>query len=172
MTRSHRIQLLAVVLFILMVLGLVLFILPMQRANKALQLDKREAVAERQEAQLSLEKLSQLSDELSASESTKKALLRAVPSGLSQDALILELKELADEADFNVNNMSFSERNSEGLGEVLSVGLSLAGDYSDLTTLLELIEEADRLMEVSSISVQRIDPQSILFNLTVEAFYQ
>lgn len=172
MNKSSQYQLLSIVLLLLLIAGIGVFILPMKTKNGELKVERQAVAQLRDESQQKLDQLTGLLDSVAKSEAAKKALLDSVPVGLSQDDLILELKELSDEADYNLVNLSFAKKSAEEGVQVVSVNASLSGTYNDLIQFLKAIEGARRTFEVNSISVQRGDSRSILFNVSLSAFYQ
>lgn len=172
MTQSNRLQLTAVVLLFLLIIGILLVILPMRSRNAALKVTHATALTERQQLEDRLEKLEALSEQVASSAAAKKTLLQAVPKGLNQDELILELKELSDKVSYDLSTMSFSVTNSAEFGNTVSIGASLSGGYSDLIAFLRNIENADRLFRVKSIAAQRTNNEGVYFNVVLEAFYQ
>ncbi|MFA4815036.1 MAG: type 4a pilus biogenesis protein PilO [Candidatus Gracilibacteria bacterium] len=118
------------------------------------------------------ENLKALSEDVAGSETTREILKTAVPSGYDQDALLLELSALASDAGFTLNAVTFSDTVSEEYGKTITMAMSLAGTYDDLVAFLQAVEGAERLMRVTSMSIQRTSGSAISFNLSIEAYYQ
>lgn len=172
MKRNHFTQLVSVVLLLVMVLAAVLFVLPMQERVGDLKLEKVAAADDLQQLQTDYEHLKGLSDQLAESDSLKKELSEAVPEGYEQGQLILDLTEIAKATDFVLSGMSFSPSTDQQYGNVMTLSANLSGSYSDMLSLLQAIENADRLMQVTSMNVQLTNATNVVLNLTLEAYYQ
>lgn len=172
MRKGQFTQLGSVLLLILIVVGSVLFVLPMRDTIAELKITRDSVSDELQGLQSELESLEMLAEDVGKSEATKTALLSAVPSGYSQDALILELYEISDGLNFDLNAMNFSGSVDQELGDVISVSANFSGSYDDLIDFLQKLENADRLMQVTSLSVQLTSTEDVVFNLNIEAYYQ
>ena len=146
--------------------------IPLRDNIDELQLSRVEASDSLLLLQTEYDSLSALSEEISKSQATQDALIKAVPVGVAQDELILELVEPAEEAGFDANVMNFSLRTDQEFGNTIGISLSLAGDYDNLITFLQAIENAERLMQVESIAVQRTSTTGISFSLNIESYYQ
>jgi Tfp pilus assembly protein PilO len=104
--------------------------------------------------------------------------LKSVPAQMNQDEVIRDIVNISDSYDIELKSLSFGEGASdqEGIG-VLSVNSSFEGNYNDLVSFLEGIEQNPRLFKVKTINVQinQLDVLDILratFSLTMEAYYQ
>ncbi len=172
MKKGQFTQLVSILLLLLLVVGVLIFVLPMRSTIDELQIERDAVEDELQGLQSEYESLETLSEEVAKSEATKTALLSAVPNGYSQDELILELSEMAEDLDFELNAMNFSDSVSQEYGNTLTVTANLAGDYDDLIDFLQKLETADRLMRVTSLSVQLTSTEDVVFNLNIEAYYQ
>lgn len=165
-------QLLSILLLLLIVVGSVVFVLPMRKDLVTLKTQEAAASGELQALDAEYAELSALSEQVAKSESVKEALLKAVPVGYEQDALILELSDLAEKTGFTLNSVGFSLGSDEVLGNTLSVTMNVSGSYASLVEFLQKLETADRLLKVSSLSVQRTGASSVSFNLQIDAYYQ
>ncbi|MFT7184342.1 MAG: type IV pilus assembly protein PilO [Oceanicoccus sp.] len=172
MSKGHSSQLISIILLFVIILGSVFFVVPIRDNIEDLFAERELATEDLLVLQTEYDNLSALAEEISKSEATQDALKKAVPVGVDQDSLILELTELAEGAGFNARVMSFSLRTDQDFGNTLGVSLSLNGAYDDLIVLLQEIEGAERLMQVESISVQRTSTEEITFSLNIEAYYQ
>lgn len=172
MKKSQISQLVSVLLLLLIGVGIMIFVLPMRDKIATLKESRDTVASELESLQSEYDALSALSEDTAASDASKQELLNAVPSGYSQDDLILELSGLAEAADFDLNAMNFSEAVDQEFGNTVLVSANLSGSYNDLVTFLQKVENADRLMNVQSISVQLTGTDSIVFNLNIEAYYQ
>ena len=153
-------------------MGSVLFVLPMGDKIDALKLSKDAMGIELQALQTQYDDLSELSEKVAASETTRAWLKAAVPAGYQEDTLLLELAQMAEDLNFELNAVNFSDTVDEVNGNKLSVTANFNGTYEDLVAFLQKIETADRLMQVTSLGVQRISTSEIGFSLALEAYYQ
>ena len=147
-------------------------VMPMSDEVDALKAEVESASNELQGLQSEYEALSALAEEVAASEATKTALLSAVPQGPEQDELIDELAGLAEDAGFDLNAVNFSLSTDNHSGDHLRVTANFTGLYDELIEFLQNLEGANRLMEVSSLSLQRTTTEDIVFNLTIQAYHQ
>lgn len=115
---------------------------------------------------------------LPVAETERARLLKAVPVGLNQDQLVLDLSAMADEVGISLNSMTFSPQDNAGMeADTVSVVANFTGNYEDLVALLQAFETADRLFTLNSISVQlgeaSVDnkPQ-MSFSVIFDAYYQ
>ncbi len=172
MKRSPFTQLISVVLLLVMgVVGMV-FVIPTREKVATLRLERDGVAADLQQLQADVEHLETLSTKLSESESLRKELAEAVPVGYDQDQLILDLQEIAKSTGFLLSGMSFSPSVDKDFGTVIRVSANLTGNYDKLTSFLQAVENADRLMQVTSLNVQLTNATELVFNLTLEAYYQ
>lgn len=165
-------QLVSILLLLLILVGATVFVLPMRDSIVGLKAQEATLTESLATLDAQYEELAALSKEVSQSETTKLKLLSAVPVDYNQDALILELTELASQTGFQLNSLSFSLGQSELYGKTISVATSVKGSYEQLIDFLQKLEGADRLMRVTSLSVQRLSSTDVGFNLSVEAYYQ
>ena len=172
MKKGQVTQLVSILLLLLLVTGVAIFVLPMRGKIADLKVDRDAVVDELQGMQSELDNLTALSDDVASNETTKNALLASVPSGYSQDDLILELSEMAEDLGFDLNAMNFSQAVSQDYGNTVTVAANFSGDYDDLIDFLQKVEIAGRLMRVTSLSVQLTSTEDVVFNLNIEAYYQ
>jgi len=172
MAQARSSQLISILLLLLIVLGSVFFVVPLRDNIAELRGEKETEATALAELQTEYDELNALSQEISKSEATQDALQKAVPAGVGQDDLILELVDIAENSGFEARVMSFSLRTDKDFGNAVGVSMSLAGDYDDLIEFLQSIEGADRLMQVDSISVQLTSTSTITFSVSLEAYYQ
>lgn len=169
---SRSSQLISILLLILIVVGSIVFVFPLRDRIDGFQAEKVTANQELATLQGEYDKLSTLSEEISKSESTQEALKKAVPLGMKQDELILELIDMAESVGFNAKVLSFSLRSDQEYGNAIGISMSLTGNYSELIEFLQRLEAAERLLTVDSISVQRNSAEAITFGVNLEAYYQ
>ncbi len=167
-----RTSLVSVLLALGILLAFYLWILPTNARIQALKIQRDQVISERQAAETSYATLQTLSADLSQSQSIQDDLLKAVPVGYSQDSLISELFSLAQNLKFSLSTVSFSPSTGETGAGVLQISASLQGSEDDLITFIRRIEEADRLLDLKSFSVQDFSATEVIFNLSLEAYYQ
>jgi len=165
-------QLVSIVLLFLIILGSVIFVLPMRDTIAALQVTEDSLSGELATLETNYEELKTLSEEVATSETTRNSLKAAVPAGYDQDALLLELTTLTDEIGFKLNAVNFSDTVSPEYGNTIEVSANFTGSYEDLVAFLQAIESADRLMRVTTMSVQRTSSSAVAFNVNIEVYYQ
>ncbi len=165
-------QLVSIVLLFLIIVGSVVFVLPMRDKIAELKVAKEAATTEVATLESTYADLQALSEQVATSESTRDALKAAVPSGYDQDSLLLELSSMGEDLGFKINAITFGDTVSEQYGNTISISANITGTYDDLVAFLQEVEAADRLMQVTSMSVQRTSSSAISFSLTLEAYYQ
>ncbi len=165
-------QLVSIVLLFLIILGSVIFVLPMRDTIAALQVTETALSGELATLETNYEALNSLSEEVATSETTRDSLKAAVPVGYDQDALLLELSTITDEIGFTLNAVSFSDTVSPEYGKTINISANFTGTYDDLVSFLQAIESADRLMRVSNMSFQRTSSSAVAFNVSIEVYYQ
>ncbi|MBT5016172.1 type 4a pilus biogenesis protein PilO [Candidatus Peregrinibacteria bacterium] len=165
-----------ILLILTLVIGLFVW-QPARETVNSLEASLLDAESELSSLETELADLVILEEELPVSEKERERILEAVPIGLSQDELVRNLDEIAEEADVSLNSMTFSLQNVEGTtADVVSMVANFTGSYADLGRLLEALENNDRLFKVVSIGVQLGDVteegQQMTFSVTLEAYYQ
>ncbi|NIA01812.1 MAG: hypothetical protein GWP15_00335, partial [Nitrospirae bacterium] len=90
-----------------------------------------------------------------ATEVQKLESLRAIPSTMKQDEVIRDIIQITDTYDIELRSLSFGEGNSAYDGvDALRINASFEGNYTDLVTFLEGVEQNARLFKIESINVQ------------------
>lgn len=165
-------QLVSIVLLFLIILGSVIFVLPMRDTIAGLQVTETALSGELSILETNYEDLKALSEEVATSETTRNVLKAAVPVGYDQDALLLELAALTEELGFTLNAVNFSDTVSETYGKTVTLSANFTGTYGDLVAFLQALESAERLMRVTSMSIQRTGTSEVAFNVNIEVYYQ
>ena len=165
-------QLVSIVLLLFMILGGVFFVSPMKDNVGTLTTQKDAAAIELQGLQSQYEELAALAAKVSESEATKTKLLRSVPVGTAQDALLDEMTKISEDLKIDMNSISFGKSSDEDFGNFLSVTATFNGSYAQLISFLQKIENAERLMRITTLSVQLTSTTDAVFNLGLEAYYQ
>ena len=165
-------QLMSILLLMFIIVGSVVFVLPMRESIVTLSAQKDTLTEELLVLDTQYEDLSALSKEVSQSETAKLKLLSSVPVGYNQDSLILDLTDLADQTGFQLNSIAFSLGQSALYGKTITVATSVKGSFDQLIEFLQKLEGANRLMRVTSLGVQRLSATEVGFNLAIEAYYQ
>lgn len=172
MKNSSLSQLVSIVLLFLIILGSTVFILPMREKIAMLQGNRDALSTELALLEADYQDLKTLSENVASSEMTRTLLKAAVPVGYDQDALLLELSEMAEGVGFTLNAVNFSSTVSEMYGNAITMSANFTGTYDDLVAFLQALESADRLMRVENMSIQRTSTSTIAFNVSIEAYYQ
>lgn len=160
------------VLLILLVVSLLAFVtMPLREKVTAHRLQKETVASQQQLLETQLSDLKSLSQTVTESAATKTALQKAVPEGYGQDALILELSQIASEQELTLSGMGFSPVSEDGRS-YLKLALNVSGPYDAFIPFLQGLESADRLIRVNSISVQRTGSEAAVFNINLDAFHQ
>lgn len=165
-------QLISIVLLFLIIVGTLVFILPLREKLAVLKSTREGLQADLLALQTEYDALEALAAEVSTSETTRETLLRAVPIGFSQDDLILDLSEMANGLDFILNAVNFSNVVSENYGKTLEISINLSGPYEEMILFLQKLESAERLLHITGINIQRTSDTDVAFNLKLEAYYQ
>lgn len=126
-----------------------------------------------------LEEFQKAENELNVSTEVQRSeVSKSIPLGLNQDELIKDVIEISEVNDITLNSLSFGKGglNEDGVGSV-RINASFEGNYTDLVSFLESIEENSRFLKVNSINVQLgklevSDSVRATFSLAMEAFYQ
>jgi len=112
-----------------------------------------------------------------SSEVKKTELLKSVPKDVDQDQIIRDIIEMAKIHDIKLNSIGFGKGASskEGVGS-LRINASFEGNYNDLVSFLESVEQNARVLIVDSINVQLgktdlLDSTRATFSLSMQAFY-
>lgn len=155
-----------------MIVGGSFFVLPMRTTIEGLSTQRDTVTEELTTLQTEYDSLSALADEVAQSQTTKDALMKAVPSGYSEDTLILDVAAMASDVGFKLNAMSFSDDTDPDLGNIISITANMTGNYDQLVDFLQKVESSARLMQVKSLNIQRTSATAIAFNVQLEAYYQ
>lgn len=172
MKTAQSSQLFSLLLLLLMMVGGAVFVLPMRSTIGDLSVQRSTATEEVNALQTEYDSLAALAEDISKSDSAKEALMKAVPVGYSEDDLLLDLSTMASEVGFKLNAMNFSLGQRAELGSTITVTANLTGTYDQLVDFLQQVESSARLMQVTSLNVQRTGATAIAFNLQIEAYYQ
>lgn len=165
-------QLISIILLFLIIVGSTVFVLPLREKITTLQETQKTLSGELALLEADYQDLKTLSEDVASSETTRALLKAAVPVGFDQDALLLELSEMAEGAGFTLNAVNFSDTVSETYGNAITMSANFTGTYDDLVSFLQALESADRLLRVSNMSIQRTSTSDIAFNVSIEAYYQ
>lgn len=150
---------------------------PLREKGDLLSRDLATAQANLQTLQAEVNRLQTLEAKLPLADTERQKLLLAVPVGLDQDQLILDLKKIGEEAEVSLNAMSFSLQPERYDAETVSVVANFTGRYEELMALLTALENNPRLFRVNSIGVQLSEGDGdgvplMNFSVTLEAYYQ
>lgn len=176
---ASKAPLIGVLLLVMTISGYVLLTRPMSTQLNVL---KTEVVVKNNkltELKKQLDSLNQAEKDLElTTEVQRNKSMDSVPDSMKQDEVIKKLIEIAQEKNILLHSISFSKGSTsrEGIGS-LRISSSFEGNYLDLTSFLEALEENKRILKVESISVQVAkleisDIERASFSLTIETFYQ
>ena len=172
MKPSQISQLVSILLLLFMILGGLLFVMPMRDNVSALNTQVDAASVELQDLQSQYDKLAAISSKVDESTGAKAELLNAVPVGPAEDKLLDGIVAMADEFDLAMNSISFSKSTDNNFGNVLTVSANFKGSYDQLISFLQKIESSNRILRVSNLSVQLTSTEDAIFNLSIESYYQ
>ncbi len=161
----------SLLLLALFLAGTVLFVLPTRTVVAELQVQELTLADALSVLEFKVNSLSALSEQVSQSDAAKTSLKRSLPVGMAQDQLILDLKNLATSTGFSVNSLNFSQA-QHSLGPSLLISANVTGTYDKLLEFLQKLENAERLIRVTSMNVQRTSTTDVVFSLQMEALYQ
>lgn len=170
--RDKGSQFVSLFLLALLLFGGLFILNPLREGSKVAKEKVEERSNQLQILQSEFDVLNVLADEISLSSAKKETLLKAVPVGHKQDELLLELSKLTKEYNFSVNAINFAQSMDVNLGKVMTITSNFEGSYADLISFLQKLENAERLFQVRSISVQLTSSTDVVFNLNIEAYYQ
>ncbi len=145
---------------------------PMKDNVEDLAVQRDAASVELQGLQSQYEELAALAAKVSESAASKAKFLASVPVGTAQDKLLDELTKISADLKIDMNSISFSKSTDKDFGNYLNVSASFKGSYSELISFLQKIENAERLMRVTTLSVQLTSTTDAVFTLGLEAYYQ
>lgn len=165
-------QLVSILLLLFMILGGVFFVVPMKDNVASLAVERDAASSDLQGLQSEYEELAALAAKVSESAATKAKLLAAVPVGTTQDKLLDELTKITSDLEIDMNSVSFGKSSDQDFGNYLSVSSSFKGSYEQLISFLQKLENAERLMRITTLSVQLTSTTDAVFTLALEAYYQ
>lgn len=176
---SKKKHLIGILLILVAVLGYVFYSSPLSDYVSGIEANVTSKSAEIEQLRQQVTDLTAAEEELEVTtEVQRRQSLMSIPVNMEQDEVIRDLIGIAEAYDVELNSISFGEGSSDAEGvSSLRINASFAGNYSDLISFLEGIEENDRFLKVDSISAQvsRInvfDIERVTFSLSIEAFFQ
>jgi Tfp pilus assembly protein PilO len=113
-----------------------------------------------------------------ATEIDRLESLKAIPAQMYQDEVIRDLITITQTYDIDLNSLSFGKGASDYQDvNSLRINASFEGNYADLVSFLEGLEQNSRIFRVDSISVQIteldiFDLKRVSFSLSMDAYYQ
>lgn len=179
MAPKKRYPLIALLFFLLTLLGAVFYVKPLWDEVSSLSLGRDDKLNQKTLLTQKLTDLQKLQQGLDVgSEISKQTTLAAIPEKLEQDTLLLELTDIALKNDVALNGINFSISTAQIPGQVSKVGINtnLTGNESDLVAFLKGVEANPRKIVVKSITVQlgesSLGLSQVNFNLSMESYYQ
>lgn len=172
MKNNQLSQLVSIVLLLFMILGGVFFVSPMRDNVASLTVQQEAASTELQGLQSQYEELAALAAKVSESEATKNKLLASVPVGMAQDKILDELTKITADLKIDMNSISFGKSSDKDFGNYLNISANFKGTYAQLISFLQKVENAERLMRITTLSVQLTSTTDAVFTMGLEAYYQ
>ncbi|MDP2643074.1 MAG: type 4a pilus biogenesis protein PilO [Candidatus Peregrinibacteria bacterium] len=175
---SNKSALVGVFLLLLIVFGYVFYTKGLAAEVGGMNADISSKNIQIEQSKAKVAEMTQAESELDLSSEVKKTeLLKSVPSDVNQDQVIRDLIDMAKAHDIKLNSIGFGKGASskEGVGS-LRINASFEGNYSDLVSFLESLEQSARVLIVDSINVQLgktdlLDSTRATFSLSMQAFY-
>ncbi|PIZ75285.1 hypothetical protein COY05_04075 [Candidatus Peregrinibacteria bacterium CG_4_10_14_0_2_um_filter_38_24] len=175
---SNKSALVGVFLLLLIVVGYVFYTKGLAAEVSGMNADISSKNIQIEQSKAKVAEMTQAESELDLSSEVKKTeLLKSVPSDVNQDQVIRDLIDMAKAHDIKLNSIGFGKGASskEGVGS-LRINASFEGNYSDLVSFLESLEQSARVLIVDSINVQLgktdlLDSTRATFSLSMQAFY-
>lgn len=171
-------SLIGVLLILATIVGYFFFTKPMGANVSTIEADISSKTTEIETIQEQISTFETAEEELGiSSEVQKLESLRAIPAEMNQDEVIKDIINITEIYDIELRSLSFGKGSSpyEGV-DSLRINASFEGNYNDLVSFLEGIEQNPRLFKIESINVQIseleiLSIQRASFSLSFEAFY-
>lgn len=175
---GNKSALVGVFLLILIVFGYVFYTKGLVAEVSGMNADISSKNLQIEQSKAKVAEMTQAESELDLSSEVKKTeLLKSVPSDVNQDQVIRDLIDMAKNHDIKLNSIGFGKGASskEGVGS-LRINAGFEGNYNDLVSFLESLEQSARVLIVDSINVQLgktdlLDSTRATFSLSMQAFY-
>jgi len=84
----------------------------------------------------------------------------ALPNSAKESSIIIFINKLANDNDIKLNSITFQDRQKDGELLKIPMSISLTGDYFDIVNFITGIKTHERIINISSISVQRENESS------------
>ncbi len=179
---KNKYSLIALLLFLLTLLGAVFYLKPAWDEVNSLALGRDEKMGQKQVLQQQLTDLQTVQQALNASsEVNRETSLAAIPAKLEEDKLILDLADISRKNDVVLNGVNFSIPTGAPEGQItkVTVNANLTGTESSLMGFLRSVEANSRKLIIKSITVQLAKTETTAvgsalanFNVNMEAYYQ
>lgn len=156
--RSLAPRIVSVVLFLAVIAGLVVYVLPLNAEYQKISADNQLKAVDLQQKQAELKELAVISKNLgpeAGSEEGVKRLLAEIPAQIDQEKLIDDFNRIAEAHRIVYSSFGFGLR--EGVAEgvnAMTINASFEGDYADLQRFLKALEANPRKLTVKNIGVQ------------------
>lgn len=192
--RSIAPRIVSIILFLAVIAGLVLYVLPLNNELQVINADNKVKSQELSQKKSEFKDLTDIMRNLgpnAGSEEGIKRLLAEIPANIQQEKIIEDFNKIADANSIVYNSFGFGIQ--EGVAEnvnAITVNASFEGDYGDLQTFLKALEANTRKFVVKNIGVQMgsvvevpienaesgvstvENKQNAVFTLAIEAYYQ
>ncbi|MCK9186585.1 type II secretion system protein M [Candidatus Gracilibacteria bacterium] len=175
---SNKSALIGIFLLLVVVVGYVFFTRGLSSKVNQMNVDITSKNLQIESSKAKIAEMTAAEEELDLSSEVKKTeLLKSVPKDVDQDQIIRDIIDTAKVHDITLNSIGFGKGASskEGVGS-LRINASFEGNYNDLVSFLESVEQNARVLIVDSINVQLgktdlLDATRATFSLSMQAFY-
>jgi len=178
-SRSRVGTLVGIVLVFIALVGYLFYSKPLSGEVSVLESEISSKSGEIEEIKGKIDEFEKAEKELGiSSEVQRLESLKAIPAQMYQDEVIRDVIQIIDTYDIELKSLSFGQGSSDYENvEALSVNASFEGNYGDLVSFLEAVEQNARIFKVDSISVQVnqldiLDIKRATFSLSMKAFFQ
>lgn len=175
---GNKSALVGVFLILLVVFGYVFYTKGIAGEVNQMNVDITSKNLQIEQSKAKVAEMTKAEKELDLSSEVKKTeLLKSVPSDVNQDQIIRDLIDVAKVHDIKLTSIGFGKgaTSKEGVGS-LRINASFEGNYNDLVSFLQSLEQNARVLIVDSVSVQLgktdlLDVTRATFSLSMQAFY-
>jgi Tfp pilus assembly protein PilO len=169
--------LLALLIFIVVLLGAVFYVKPLWDDVNSLSLGRDDKIQQQQQLAAQLQSLQSIQQSMAqSSEVSQQTTLDSIPQRLEQDKLITDVTAIAKANDITLNSVTFSvSPSSSDRVKTAGVNANLTGDFSGLLGFLKGAETNTRKLTVKNVSVQTGTTDTgipqVNFNVNMSAYY-
>lgn len=176
---SSPLNIIAIVLFLIVLLGSFMVVQPMWAEVGSLKKGNEEKQSEKTQLYQQLTELQAIQQELNdSSEVVQTKTLDAIPERYDQDELIRDVTNIVEANKIKLDSISFGVPLQISPGQIVTstLGLSFTGTSSQLMDILRDIEASPRKMLVKNIAVAfgktELGTKTVTFSLNIETYSQ